>query len=64
MAKVHFLKPRKSRPAHGEQAFDGCAEIIFFPGVRYEPLVDGKPCQRGIGRRWTLLPANALQQQC
>ena len=31
MAKVNFLKPRKSRPAHGEQAFDGCAEIIFFP---------------------------------
>ena len=60
MAKVHFLKPRKSRAIQGEAAGHGC-EIIFFPGVRYEPLVDGKPCQRGIGRRWTLLPA--LQQR-
>lgn len=64
MGKVHFLKPRKPAAAHCEQTSHFCAEIIFFPGVRYEPLVDGKPCQRGIGRRFALAPAKALQHRC
>jgi len=58
VAKILFLKPRRAAAAKRPTSLD--AEIIFFPGVRYEPLIDGEPRPRSTGRRWSLLPPGAL----
>ena len=59
MSKILFLKPQNATRARCPVNRSEAAEIIFFPGVRYEPLHEGGPVQRGIGRRWTLEPTGS-----